>query len=338
MRRQKMKKFLFLFTFLCCSMPAKADFSDGEKFFEQQDYSRAFSEFLPLANSGDFRSQYYVGYLYLNGLGVSQDTREAVRYLTESSNKNYDMAQSLLAFLYDEGHVVPQDKAKAMELYKLASEQNNASANLNLGVMYYNGTNVEKNHDTALEYFKKVPLNEKPIVARYIADIYLNNVALRDYKSSLYYYSIAASTGDLDAFFALGEIYRKGLGVPKNVTNAIPYYKYAASRGYAPAQYMLGIIYANGDGVTKDLGKAFAWLSFAAEQKFINAEKAIEQISTSMSISDFDRARRQIALIQDNEMGKMPMPAIVKVSLKEDKSKNNQKKRRRRGVRSRRDK
>lgn len=332
-----MKKILLLCTFLCCAVPARADFADAENYFSQQDYSRAFSEFLPLANNGDFRSQYYVGYLYLNGLGVSQDTREAVRYLKESSNQNYDMAQALLAFLYEEGHVLPQDKTKAMELYKLAAEQNNASANLNLGVMYYNGSNVEKDHKVALEYFKKVPLEEKPVVARYIGDIYLNNVDLRDYKNALFYYSAAASTGDLDAFFALGEIYRKGLGVPKNVTKALPYYKFAASKGYAPAQYMLGIIYANGDGVTRDVGQAYAWISFAAEQKFINAEKALEQLSVNMSISDFDKARKQIASIQDNEMGKMVMPAIAKVSL----SKNNAaggkaSKRRRRGVRSRR--
>ena len=331
-----MKKILLLCTFLCCSIPAKADFADAENYFTQQDFSRAFSEFLPLANNGDFRSQYYVGYLYLNGLGVSQDTREAVRYLKESSSQNYDMAQALLAFLYEEGHAVPQDKSKAMELYKLAAAQNNASANLNLGVMYYNGSNVEKDHRVALEYFKKVPLEEKPIVARYIGDIYLNNADLKDYKNALFYYSAAATTGDLDAFFALGEIHRKGLGVPKSVTKALPYYKYAASKGYAPAQYMLGIIFANGDGVTRDVGKAYAWISFAAEQKFINAEKAMDQLSSSMSISDFDQARRQIALIQDNEMGKMAMPVVAKASLKseDDKKVDRVSRRRRRGVRA----
>ena len=55
-----------------------------------------------------------------------------------------------------------------------------------------------------------------------------------------------------------------------------------------------------------------------------------------MSISDFDQARRQIALIQDNEMGKMAMPVVAKASLKseDDKKVDRVSKRRRRGVRA----
>ena len=335
-----MKKVLFLSAFLCCSAPALADFEDGEIFFEQKDYSSAFSEFLPLANEGDFRSQYYVGYLYLNGLGVTQDIRQGVDYLKKSLEQNYDMAQSLMAFLYEEGHVIPQDKEKALELYKKAAEQNNASANLNLGVFYYNGTNVEKNHKIALDYFKKVPLNEKPVAARYIGDIYLNNLELRDYASALNYYKYAASQGDLDSFFALGEIYRRGMGVPKNVPGAMTYYRYAASKGYAPAQYMLGIIYVNGEGVSRDLAKGHAWLTLGAEQKFINAEKALDQLSDMMTMADFDNARQQLVLIRTNEIDKVEMPALFveteNLNIKNQASSVKGKKRRRRGVRSRR--
>lgn len=332
-----MKKILFLCTFLCwTACPVNADFTTAESYFSNKDYSRAFSEFLPLANEGDFRSQYYIGYLYLNGLGVTQDVKEAVRFLTLASQQNYDMAQSLLAFLYDEGQAVPQNKEKAIELYLKAAEQNNSSANLNLGVMYYNGTNVEKDHAKALEYFKKVPVEEKPVVARYIGDILLNNVQLKNYPEALHYYSLAAKAGDLDAYFALGEIYRRGLGVSKSITAALPYYQYAASKGYAPAQYMLGIIYVNGEGVVRNLPKGYAWLTLASEQRFINAEKALDQLSGSMSIADFDQSRREITQIQENEMGKINPPIIAEKTLKpiiKKSTKNNRTKRRRRSSR-----
>ena len=326
-----MKKILLLGTFLCWSFSsAKADFSTAESYFSQKDYSRAFSEFLPLANEGDFRSQYYIGYLYLNGLGVTQDVKEAVRFLNMSSDQNYDMAQSLLAFLYDEGQAVPQNRERAMELYQRAAEQNNSSANLNLGVMYYNGTIVEKNHAKALEYFKKVPVDEKPIVARYIGDILLNNVQLRNYAQARHYYTLAAKQNELDAFFSLGEIYRRGLGVPKNVATALPYYRYAASKGYAPAQYILGIIYVNGEGGTRNIPKGYAWFSLAAEQRFINAEKALEQLSDTMSVADFDQSRREISMIRENELGKVMPPIVADTTLNQNKPTTNKRNIRRR--------
>lgn len=334
-----MKKILFLCTFLCSVFPARADFEAGEAFFEQQNYSSALTEFLPLANSGDFRSQYYVGYLYLNGLGVVRNEKEGLKYLQKSLAQGYDMAQSLMGFLYEEGHVVPQDKKKAVELYYKASAQNNASANLNLGVMYYNGNHVEQDISIALEYFKKVPLDEKPVVARYIGEIYLNNQEFRNYSSAIQHYKYAAKEGDLESFYALGEIYRKGTGVTKSVTEALPFYHYAASQGYAPAQYMLGVLYANGEGVSRDVAKGHAWLSLAAEQHFVNAQTALEQLSKGMSLYDFDQARKQIFLIQENELDKIEMPPIQlsDMSAGNVKSEKTTKKimKRRRGIRSR---
>ena len=335
-----MKKILLLCTFLCSACPVYADFEAGESFFEQQNYSAALVEFLPLANSGDFRSQYYVGYLYLNGLGVAQNVPEGLKYLQKSLDQNYDMAQSLMGFLYEEGNFLPQDKKKAVELYYKASAQNNASANLNLGVMYYNGNYVEQDTTIALEYFKKVPLDEKPIVARYIGEIYLNNPDFKNYQSAIQHYKYAAKEGDLESFYALGEIYRKGIGVSQSITEAISYYQYAASKGYPPAQYMLGIIYANGEGVARDVAKGYAWLSLASEQHFENAKMAMNQLETNMSLNDFDQARRQIFLIQENELGKVEMPSIFVSNIKSDLNMGGTDKdktrKRRRGVRSRR--
>lgn len=305
-----MKKILALLIMLSFSTPVVCGFVEGEEAFNQQHYSQAFSEFLPLANQGDFRSQYYVGYLYLNGYGVTQDSKEAIRYLQKAVDQNYDMAQSLMAFLYSEGQVLPKDKKKALSLYQKASEQNNISANLNLGVMYYMGDGVERNYETALKYFQKVPIESKPIVSRYLGDIYLNNATLRDYDKAIAYYKISAQQGDLSSFFTLGEIYRKGLGTPVNMTEALKYYKYAASQNYSPAQYMLGIIYANGEGVSRDTYKAYAWLTLAVDQKLLNAEKALNQLAKNMSLSDLDMARRQIVLIQQNEMGKVESPLL----------------------------
>ncbi len=313
------KIWLFLLT-TCVSLPAFCGFVEGEKAFTQQHYSQAFSEFLPLANEGDFRSQYYVGYLYVYGYGVNQNTQEGLRYLQDSADQNYDMAQALLGYLYAEGAVVKEDKKKALQLYQKASEQNNISANLNLGIMYYTGDGVQRDYKKALNYFNKVPVNEKPIVSRYLGSIYLNNATFRNYSKALYHYELSARQGDLSSYFALGEMYRKGLGASRDMTTAINYYKYAATENYPPAQYMLGIVYANGEGVTRDIYKGYAWLKVASDQNFTIATEALQQLGKSMSLTDLEQARRQLVLIQQNEMGKMdaPLEPLAPVEAKSD--------------------
>ena len=316
-----MKKISLLLLALTVSLPAFAGFVEGEQAFNEQRYSQALNEFLPLANEGDFRSQYYVAYLYINGYGVTQNAKEGLKYLQQAVDQNYDMAQALMAYLYAEGKIVPEDKEKAIELYQLAADQNNISANLNLGVMYYKGDSVPRNYQTALEYFQKVPLDQNPVVSRYLGDIYLNNASLRDYDKALKYYELSAKQKDLSAYFSLGEMYRKGLGVDQDMAQAITYYKYAASQNYSSAQYMLGIIYANGEGVSKDVYKAYAWFHLAAEQNLTSAADAQQRLIKNMSLSDLDMARRQVVLIQQNEMGKVeaplqpdPVPQAVKES------------------------
>lgn len=303
-----MKKFGLLLLALGVSLPAFAGFIEGEQAFKEQRYSQAFNEFLPLANEGDFRSQYYVAYLYINGYGVPQNAKEGLKHLQMAVDQNYDMAQALMAYLYADGKVLPEDKEKAIALYQQAAAQNNVSANLNLGVMYYKGDSVPRDYQIALKYFQKVPLEQNPVVSRYLGDIYLNNASLRDYAKAQRYYELAARQKDLSAYYSLGEMYRKGTGVSKDMAQAMTYYKYAASQNYSPAQYILGIIYANGEGVSKDIYKAYAWFHLAAEQNLTSAGDARYTLSKNMSLSDLDMARRQVVLIQQNEMGKIDAP------------------------------
>lgn len=295
------KAFLFLAISLF-AVQTYASYTEGETAFNEQRYTQAFSEFLPLADGGDFRAQYYVGYLYLNGYGVPRDGKKATQYLQQAVDQNYDMAQSLMAYLYANGDIVDKDKKKSMSLYEMAADQGNASALLNLGVAYYTGDGVERDVKKAVSYFNKVSTTEQPIVARYLGDIYLNNKELANPEKAMSYYMVAAKSNDVGAYHALGYMYQNGIGTATSIPEAIRFYTYAAAQNYAPSQYALGVIYANGDGVERDKFKAYAWLSLSAEQKFVEAQKARETLDNNMSLSDRDKANRAMIEIQQNEM------------------------------------
>ena len=303
-----MKKLFLFFLSIGISLQAVAGYVEGENAFNEQNYALAFDEFLPLAEEGDYRSQYYIGYLYVNGLGVQKDGKKGVEYLQKAVDQNHDMAQALMGYLYSEGLFVRKDKKKALELYQLAAASNNISANLNLGVMYYKGDSVPRDYDMALQYFSKVPLESNPIVCRYLGDIYYNNPALKDYKKASQYYELSARQNDLNAYYNLGEMYRTGTGMEKDIKTAITYHKYAASKGYVASQYILGVIYANGEGVAKDKYKAVAWLQIASDQGMEAAKEAMDKLTKNMSLTDVQSVSRQVVLIQQNEMGKIDPP------------------------------
>lgn len=303
-----MRKLFLFFLFVGVALRVEAGYVEGEKAFNEQDYSLAFTEFLPDADAGDYRSQYYIGYLYVNGLGVQKDGKKGVEYLQKAVDQNHDMAQALMGYLYSEGLFVRKDKKKALELYQLAADSNNVSANLNLGVMYYKGDSVPRDYDMALQYFNKVPLSSNPVVCRYLGDIYYNNPSLRDYKKASQYYELAARQKDLNAYYNLGEMYRTGRGTEKNFKQAMIYHKYAASQGYSASQYVLGIMHANGEGVSKDKHKAAAWLQISSDQGLKTAKEAFETLVKNMSLTDMHSVSRQVVLIQQKEMGKIEAP------------------------------
>ncbi len=75
-----------------------------------------------------------------------------------------------------------------------------------------------------------------------------------------------AEKGDADAQCWLGECYRKGKSVAKDMAEAFKWYRKAAEQGNADAQFWIGSSYYDGRCVAKDRTEAFKWYRKAAEQ------------------------------------------------------------------------
>lgn len=229
-----------------------------------------------------------------------------------------------------------QDKTKARELYEQAAEGEDDDALLNLGVMYYNGDGVKKDLEKAIGYFERVSLTVKPIVGRYLGDIYQQNNNAVDQKKAKDYYTMAAFHGDLGSFHSLGYMISSSQDSSKNMEEAIQYYRYAASQSYAPSQYAMGTIYANGDGVERNLVTAYAWMTLAANQGFVAANQAQQTMEKNMTLSDLERARYEVIELQKSVIGKLESPLkeiqekLQKASTEENVRKKRARSRRRR--------
>lgn len=303
-----LKKVLLLSFCSLIACGVRADFVSGERYFNERNYSAAFNAFLPEADAGDKRSQYYVGYLYLNGLGVTQNPEKALEYLNASANKNYGSAQSLLGYLYDKGEIVSLNKKKAIELYMAAADQNDPSAMLNLGLAYYKGDGVVRDTQKAIDLLQRVPMDEnRPYVGRYLGDIYMNSTDTNKVAKATKEYKKSARMGDIDSFYALGQIYEN----MDDLERAVVYYLYGASKNNAAAQYLLGTMYVKGKGVEKNFITGHAWLEIAANQRYEPAREALMELDRNMTIRQSEEARKEFNRIQSEIINNVDSPFIA---------------------------
>ena len=73
-----------------------------------------------------------------------------------------------------------------------------------------------------------------------------------NYLKALPLYRQAAEAGDSAAMIALGSLYYKGLGIPKDYAQAAQWYEKAASQGETRVMAALGQMYAFGEGVPRN--------------------------------------------------------------------------------------
>ncbi len=87
-----------------------------------------------------------------------------------------------------------------------------------------------------------------------------------DYATALRERRPLAEQGNAEAQFNLGNMYRKGLGVPQDYAEAVKWYRKAAEQGYAEAQFNLGSMYYHGYGVPQDYAQAHMWYKLATSK------------------------------------------------------------------------
>lgn len=149
-----------------------------------------------------------------------------------------------------------------------------------------------------------------------------------DFAGAVREWQAAAAKGDSDALYNLGEAYRVGKGVPRDLARAeeyyarasaqghlqasdtygvllfqrgerqraLPYIRAAADRGDPRAQYFLGIAHFNGDLVAKDWVRAYALVSLAHQQNLPQAASALAQMDQHIPMAQRQQA---VALAAD---------------------------------------
>ena len=92
---------------------AHAGFEDATQAYGAGDYTKAMAEFKPLAEQGDAKSQYFVGFLYFRGYGVAKDNAEAANWFRKAAAQGDSLGAFYLGKMYEKGEGVEKDLTQA---------------------------------------------------------------------------------------------------------------------------------------------------------------------------------------------------------------------------------
>jgi uncharacterized protein len=252
------KKYIILITFtvlLIFNVVSRIFFNDFQNAwdaYEKQDYKKAREIWLSLAEQGDSKAQFFLGFMQDMGLGVPEDDKKALKWYKIAAKNGEARAHLFIAYMYDFGQGVPEDNKEAFRLYQIAKELgyvkavrssmyqmaresmpqaleiliNDASnmqkpkAIFSLAEMYEFGLGIPKDLREAIKLYSR-------LYPYHHARNRIIFLAKQGHPEALKILTINADKGQLDSSLALAKMYKFGVGVEKDLVKAVKYYNLA---------------------------------------------------------------------------------------------------------------
>ncbi|XP_048187086.1 death ligand signal enhancer [Perognathus longimembris pacificus] len=181
----------------------------GTENMKNGDYLAAFTYFQKAADRGYSKAQYNVGLCHEHGRGPPRDLGKAILYYQLAADQGHSLAQYRYArcLLQDPASPWPPAQQGAVAMLVQAADSGLREAQAFLGVL-----------------FTKEPH--------------------RDEQKAVKYLWLAANNGDSQSRYHLGICYEKGLGVQKNLGEAVRCYQQSAALGNEPARQRLRTLFS----------------------------------------------------------------------------------------------
>ncbi|XP_017654307.1 death ligand signal enhancer isoform X3 [Nannospalax galili] len=182
---------------------------EGTESMKNGDYTAAFSYFQKAADRGYSKAQYNVGLCHEHGRGTPRDLSKAVLFYHQAAIQGHSLAQYRYAkcLLQSSGSSWDPEQQRAMSILKQAADSGLREAQAFLGVL-----------------FTKEPHLDEQRAVKYLW--------------------LAASNGDAQSRYHLGICYERGLGVQRNLGEAVKCYQQSAAVGNEPAQERLQTLFS----------------------------------------------------------------------------------------------
>lgn len=223
----------------------------GEEEYNAGNYSEAKEWYELAALDNHAEALYSLGWMYYNGLGVTEDKSEAAQYYLKAADQGHMVSTSLLAVMFYHGDGIDERRDLALELFKVVADNGDKEAKYIVAMMYGNGDGVEKNPTMAAKYYEEI--------YDYLYKSGRKAMLEKDGDTATYYLSgiiSARAYSSINDFIAvkaaccLGYIYYYGMGsVEQDYETAFSCFEFASGGGVKEATFYTGIFYEWGYGV-----------------------------------------------------------------------------------------
>jgi hypothetical protein len=136
-----------------------ASVAAGMAAYNDGDFAQARRLWTPLAQAGDPRAQYMLGYMAENGQGRAWSNHDAAAWYRLAANQSYPQAQVALGKLYLRGMGVPRDPAQAATEFRQAAEEGYGPAQFQYALALFQGDGVRQDFPQALKWFRAAARN-----------------------------------------------------------------------------------------------------------------------------------------------------------------------------------
>lgn len=223
-----------------------------------------------MADKGDAEFQYIYGCMLFEGTEIEQNLKEAVRYYKLSSDQGYTDGSIAYAGCLKEGTGVDKNEKAAIEVLKEIVKKTN-----------------EKNSDVLIE----------------LANLYCE-IRPRKYLLAYDLYKKAFKLGNADAAGYIGSlIEKKKIGSIMNQDDIFKYYKKSCDDGSTIGMYHMATLYHYGIGVDKDLQEAIRLYNITAKVPNQNQQASVFSLSILYEENnDYANAYHFVELHRESEM------------------------------------
>jgi hypothetical protein len=249
-----------------------------------------------------------LAFLYIRGLGVSQDYARGIAMLEELAAEENIAAIWSLYHLYASGLYLPADADKANGWLERAAEMGSGTAACEFARKIEQSAGGAPSVDRVLDWLtaaaEKGEIDAQETLGRWLYD---GKFVPRDGAGALRWLSIAAERGNPNAQAWMGDVLYQGIGVMVDRVSARAWYERAAERGHLGALMAMNGFIFEGNGTDEERSSLFSlWLKLAesghplAQRQVANFY--IGGVGTARSIPDAIRWLRSDALGDDTDV------------------------------------
>ncbi|KAJ3138418.1 hypothetical protein HDU90_001382 [Geranomyces variabilis] len=264
------------------------------------DYSKAFNLYSSAAKKDHPEALFHVGLCYEQGAGVAQSNNRALHNYRKAAVSNHPGAMFRLGMCLLRGELNqsknPRDGVKWLKLAAKYATEKYPQALYELALLHDHGVHnvVWPDHEYLIEL-----LTQGAGLGHGGCQFKLGEAfeygyfgVVVDPGRSVYYYSLAAANGNLEAMFELGGWYLTGASDPNTTFTLIQsdaeahrWVSLAADGGLPKAMFAMGYFcemgIGRGEGVQPDPGAALEWYERAAAKGDSKARAKVREMKSS---------------------------------------------------------